>query len=83
MASRWPSTSSYDRILFASCSMTLSQLGQYIVHWRASNQLVESVMGWKGRYERATLCVASRPGAWLADFMYTLVLIEKGGVSQA
>ena len=60
--------------------MTLPQLGQYIADWRASNLLVFAVMGWKGRYEPAALCEASRPGAWLADFMYTLVVIEKGDV---
>ena len=60
--------------------MTLAQLGQYIADWRASNELLDAVMGWKGRYEPAALCEASRPGAWLADFVYTLVLIEKGEV---
>ena len=68
----------HNRTLLASCSMYLPQLGQYIADWRASNELVDNVMGWKGRYESFALCEASRPGAWLADFIYTLVRIEEG-----
>ena len=66
--------------LFASCLMNLLQLSEYIWRWRASSQLVDNVMGWTGRYEPKVLCQASRPGAWLADFIHTLMVIEKGDV---
>ena len=66
--------------LFAFWPMPLPQLGQYISDWRASNNLVDNVMGCKGRYEPKVLCEASRPGSWLADFMYTLVVMEEGVV---
>ena len=69
----------HNRFLLASCSMNLPQLGQYIADCWTSNELVDDVMGWKGRYEPFALCDASRPGAPLADFMYTLVRIKKGG----
>ena len=49
--------------LFASCSINLPQLSEYIWSWRASNKSVDVIMGWKGRYEPKVLCEDCRPGA--------------------
>ncbi len=63
---------------FASgCSLTVPELRRHLASWRASSYLVDAVIGWKGHYEPKELCEASRPGAWLADFIYTLLLVEK------
>ena len=66
--------------LFAACLLNLPQLSEYIRRWRADSKLVDSVMGWQGRYETKVLCDANRPGAWLADFIHILMAIGKGDV---
>ena len=59
----------WNRMFFASCSMNVPQLSKYIRRWRASNKLVDTVMGWKGHYQPKVICEASGPGAWLAGFI--------------
>ena len=69
-----------NRKLFASCSMSLPELSEYSWRRRANNNSVDGVMGWQGRCDPKALCEACRPGAWLADFIHTLMAIEKGDV---
>ena len=61
----------------SDCSLTVPELRQHIKNWRASNYLADDVIGWKGRYSSKELMVASRPGAWMADFFHTCIKIEK------
>ena len=65
----------------SDCSLTVPELRQHIKNWRAIDALVDDVIGWKGRYAPKQLCEASRPGAWLADFIHTLLKIGKDWLS--
>ena len=49
----------------------------YLEKWKREIRLVEYVLTWS-RCSPEDMCEASRPGAWLADVVYTVMLVELG-----
>ena len=50
----------------------------YLENWRSENPVVEDALAWR-RYTNPTdMCEASRPGAWLSDVVYSVMLVGLG-----
>jgi len=63
--------------------MSIEELRVYIEDWRTDCQTVDNLIRWSlfETDEAKTLAKCSRPGAHLADFMFTLLAIERRATS--
>ena len=63
--------------------MSIEELRAYIEDWRTDCQTVGNLIRWSlfETDETKTLAKCSRPGAFLADFMFTLLAIERRATS--
>ena len=62
-----------DERLDSAATMSIEELGKYVEDWRTACGTVDKLIGWSLFRDSAakTLCTFSRPGAYLADFMFT------------
>ena len=54
----------------------VSDVKRYLQNWRRQSCVVEDFMTWHC-CSPTEMCEASRPGAWLADVLYTVMLVEQ------
>lgn len=61
-----------------SCLHVIACLKLYLEHWRSGSPVVEYVLAWRMYTNPTEMCEASRPAAWLADVVYTVMLVGLG-----
>ena len=54
----------------------VSALKRHLQNWRRQSCVVEDILTWR-RCSPTEMCEASRPGAWLADVVSTVMLVEQ------
>ena len=63
--------------------MSIEELRAYIEDWRTDCQTVDNLIPWSlfETDEANTVAKFSRPGAYVAEFMFTLLVIERRAIS--
>ena len=72
-----------ERLDSAEQLMYIDELRDYINRWRIESKTVDKLIGWVlfGDDGPKKLAEFSRPGAYVADLMFTFLSIERGAVS--
>ena len=72
-----------ERLDSAARLMSVDQLRDYVKRWRLNSKTVDNLIRWKLFEDDRPKKLAefSRPGAYVADFMFTLLAIERGAIT--
>ena len=71
-----------ERLDSANMLMSVAELRHYVKKWRTGFPTVDDLIRWtlSGADGPKSLAEFSRPGAYVADFMFTLLAIERGAI---